>query len=237
MTNRPAYCRPEAMELLRRELPAAHTPMGLARAACALARHADESADADAVEDQLRRLGDAVQRRLRSSQHEAALAHLHDVLFDLIGFRGAEQADYYNPLNSYLPAVLDRRRGIPISLVLVYRAVAHGVGVRVDGVNAPGHFLAAVHRPRAAGGGSGEPGLDYVDPFHSGVLLTPDEAAGRVEAVIGQRLPREINPLPVATPAAWLRRMLMNLQAIFARAQRERDLLAMQELESVLPPN
>ncbi|MEN1680668.1 MAG: transglutaminase-like domain-containing protein [Planctomycetota bacterium] len=228
MVDRPAYCRPEAIEALRRELPGAHTPMGLARAACAIAQHADDSANADRVEDQLRRLGDAVRGRLKSSQHDAALAHLHDVLFDLIGFRGAEQEDYYNPLNSYLPAVLDRRRGIPISLVLVYRAVADCVGVRVEGVNSPGHFLAAVHRPEAVG-------VDYVDPFYSGALLTPEEAAARVEAVIGQPLPPEVNPLPQATPAAWLRRMLMNLQAIFARSQQERDLLAMQELETLLP--
>ena len=62
------------------------------------------------------------------------------MLFEVFGLRGNAE-DYYNPANSYLCDVLATRRGLPITLSLVYKLVAEGVGLEVHGVNAPGHFL------------------------------------------------------------------------------------------------
>ncbi|MEM8866276.1 MAG: transglutaminase-like domain-containing protein [Planctomycetota bacterium] len=225
----PAYCRPAAFEAFRRELPGADSPVGLLRTTTAISLHAEPEHDIDAVVSTVERLSHVVQRRLKSDSQEAAVAHLHDVLFDVIGFRGAAAEKYYEPANSYVPRVLESRRGIPITLVLVYRAVAAPLGLRVEGINAPGHFLAAVRSREALGEQT-----QYVDPFHSGALLSLDEAVARIEATIGQPLPLGVDPLPVATPQAWLNRMLTNLQAIFARSQQERDLLAMQELQALL---
>ncbi|MEM6330985.1 MAG: transglutaminase-like domain-containing protein [Planctomycetota bacterium] len=234
MTTPPAYCRPAAFEAFRREAPAAGDAIGLLRAATAIALHADPDASIDGAVRTVGRLSESVRRRLRSDSQPALLAHLHDVLFEVVGFRGAEGADYYNPDNSYLPRVLQTRRGIPISLVLLYRAVAAPLGLRVEGVNAPGHFLAAVYCQEP----TGEQQM-YVDPFYSGALLSRDEAIARVESVTGG-LPQSfdasaVDVLGLATPRAWLGRMLLNLQAIFARSGQERDLLAMQELASLLP--
>ncbi|MEM9185049.1 MAG: transglutaminase-like domain-containing protein [Planctomycetota bacterium] len=225
----PAYCREVAFKAFRRELPGAGQPAGLLRAATAIALHAEPENSIDAVVETIERLSAVVHRRLKSSSPEAAVAHLHDVLFDVVGFRGAEAEDYYSPGNSYLPRVLQTRRGIPITLVLVYRAVAAPLGLRVEGVNAPGHFLAALTFREASGTHT-----EYVDPFHGGGLLTRDEAIARIESAIGQSIAPGVDPLPVASPTDWLRRMLLNLQAIFARSGRERDLLAMQELEALL---
>ena len=63
----------------------------------------------------------------------AVLAHLHEVLFDEEGFAGNVD-DYYNVANSYLPVVLETRRGIPISLTLLYKLVAERLGLPVQGV-------------------------------------------------------------------------------------------------------
>ncbi|HEY6464124.1 MAG TPA: transglutaminase-like domain-containing protein, partial [Polyangiaceae bacterium] len=77
-------------------------------------------------------------------QADAVTAHV----FGTLGFRGNEQ-DYYDPKNSLLPDVLDRKLGIPITLALVYCAVARRLGVRARGVSFPGHFLVRVDGPAA----------------------------------------------------------------------------------------
>lgn len=225
----PAYCRRQAFDAFRRELPRIDTPEGLLRAATAISLQTNPQASLDAVEKIVSVLATTVRRRLQTDSEQARLAHLHDVLFDLIGFRGVAAAHYYDPANSYLPTVLSTRRGIPITLVLVYRSVGVRVGLQIEGVNAPGHFLAAVTCVEA-----NKRTVQYVDPFHGGALLSRDEAISRIEGVTGQVVPNHIDPLVVATPQAWLSRMLLNLQAIFARTGQERDLLAMQELQSLL---
>ena len=85
-------------------------------------------------------------------------------LYDQLGFRGNEQ-DYYDPKNSLLPDVLDRRLGIPITLAVVYCEVARRVGVRARGVSFPGHFLVRVDPPAR----DDEP--IAVDPFFGGRRL------------------------------------------------------------------
>jgi regulator of sirC expression with transglutaminase-like and TPR domain len=224
----PAYCRPAAYRAFAASLPMIDSERGLFRAAWAIAQHETPEADLAAGETVISNLCIAVQRRVRSSSPQALLAHLHDVLFDVIGFRG-NRDDYYNPANSYLPAVLRSRRGLPITLTLVYRSVAGGVGLTVHGVNAPGHFLAEVEIDEAGGSGS-----TYVDPFYGGDLLHEAEALARIAEATG----REVTPSPEllarATPRQWLARILNNLQAALASAGRERDMFAMQELEQLL---
>ena len=229
MQTCPAYCRPAAYEAFSRELPAIGSAEGLLRAATAISLHEEPGHYIRETVHTVEQLAMAVRRRLRSESEEAALAHLHDVLFDVIGFRGAAPDEYYQPRNSYLPCVLQSRRGIPISLALLYRSVAAQLGLRADGINAPGHFLVAVTCREATGDRK-----QYVDPFYDGSLLTRGEALARIESATGQLL-TDPQALTVASPTAWLSRMLLNLQAIFARNGQERELLAMQELGSLLP--
>jgi regulator of sirC expression with transglutaminase-like and TPR domain len=139
----PAYCHHAAYADFSRQLHHVDTTAGLFRAAFAIARHEHPTADVTDAERVVAELAETVRRRLHSGGVEAKLAHLHDVLFDVVGFTGNVD-DYYNPANSYLPEVLRTHRGLPITLTLVYKCVAEGVGLTVRGINSPGHFLAAV---------------------------------------------------------------------------------------------
>lgn len=235
----PAYCRPAAYEAFAREVPHVETTRGLFRGAYAIALHERPQADVAAGEALVDSLAETVRSRVHSASADARLAHLHDVLFDVVGLRGNEE-DYYNPANSYLPDVLETRRGLPITLTLVYKCVAEGVGLTVHGVNSPGHFLAAVECDSSAGnGGASQPNADrtpsmYVDPFYGGGLLTENDVFARIAETTGRDVPRSRSLLARATGRQWLERMLLNLQAAFATLGRERDLLAMQELAALL---
>lgn len=222
--NQPSLCRPEAFQFFQRQLAILDTTAGLLNAAIGIAMHALDDADARNVDHQIHTLGQRVSSRVRSRSIQARLAHLHDVLFEEEGFRG-NQDDYYNPLNSYLPSVLEQRRGIPITLSLVYKAVAERVELRVEGVNSPGHFLVRVKT---------DEGWMMVDPFYGGGVLTDREAFERIEKVTARPVPRTRRYLASATHPQWLSRMLVNLQHVFAVGDRRHDLAAMGELQSVL---
>jgi regulator of sirC expression with transglutaminase-like and TPR domain len=224
----PAYCRPSAYHAFVTSLPKAETAEGLFRAAWSISQH--ELRDADVVEGEaaITQLVEAVRRRVRSNSPQALLAHLHDVLFEVAGFKGNVE-DYYQPANSYLPEVLRTRRGLPITLTLLYRRVAAGLGVTVHGINAPGHFLAEVVLDQADRTES-----MYVDPFFGGGLLSEKEVFERIRQATGNDVKPTAEHLHRATARQWLMRMLHNLQAVFAATGRERDLLAMQELQAVL---
>ena len=139
----PAYCRAAAYDAFAIEFRELDTTTGLFRAAFAIARHEHPDADVDQAEATIAELADTVSRRVHSANLDAKLAHLHDVLFDVVGFVGNVD-DYYDPANSYLPEVLRTHRGLPITLVLIYKCVAERIGLDVRGINSPGHFLAAV---------------------------------------------------------------------------------------------
>lgn len=224
----PAYCRASAYRAFAAELPKINSAEGLFRAAWAISLHELPQAEIAVDETVIKNLIAAVRNRVRSHSEEALLAHLHDVLFDVLDFRGNTE-DYYNPANSYLPAVLQRRRGLPITLTLVYRRVAAGVGLAVHGVNAPGHFLAEVELQKGRARES-----MYVDPFFGGGLLSQEEVFERITQATGGAVEPGREMLTRATPRQWLSRMLHNLQAVFAATHRERDVYAMQELQGLL---
>jgi regulator of sirC expression with transglutaminase-like and TPR domain len=229
----PAYCHTAAFAAFERELPHVETTAGLFRAAFAIARHELPEADVAHAETTVADLAETVRRRVHSPNIEAKLAHLHDVLFDVVGFSGNVE-DYYNPANSYLPEVLRTHRGLPITLVLIYKCVAEQVGLVVQGVNSPGHFLAAVHSEVPHGKPTKHDKWTYVDPFYGGELLHRDDVCRRIVETTGLKQAESSQWLATARHRQWLSRMLNNLQAVFAHAGRERDLYAMQELQELL---
>jgi regulator of sirC expression with transglutaminase-like and TPR domain len=229
----PAYCQPVAYATFAQQLPRLDSTSALFRAAFAIALHERPAADLGRAEAAIASLASAVNGRVQSNSPQARLAHLHDVMFEVSGF-GGNTEDYYDPANSYLPDVLATRRGLPITLVLIYKCVAERVGLVVQGVNAPGHFLAAVECPEAGVPARGGRGLMYVDPFFGGELLTRGDVFRRIAETTGREVPEADEFLQPASHRQWLLRMLHNLQAIFARNGRERDLFAMQELQELL---
>jgi regulator of sirC expression with transglutaminase-like and TPR domain len=233
----PAYCRSAAYDAFAIEIPRVDTTTGLFRAAFAIARHEQPDADVEQAEATIAELAETVNRRVHSPTVDAKLAHMHDVLFDVVGFVGNVE-DYYDPANSYIPDVLRTHRGLPITLVLIYKCVAERVGLKAEGINSPGHFLAAVRSGDLASSKNKQPEWMYVDPFYSGELLDRDDVFRRIAETTG-RLPSDVSQwLAPASHRQWLARMLNNLQAIFAHTGRERDLYAMQELQALLlePP-
>jgi regulator of sirC expression with transglutaminase-like and TPR domain len=102
-----------------------------------------------------------------------AIARINQHLFQRMGFHGDEQ-DYDHPRNSYLDRVLDRRKGLPILLSVLYIEIARRLDVAVDGVGFPGHFLVSPRPPRG-----GE--RFYLDPFNRGEILTRPRLAVRLE--------------------------------------------------------
>ncbi len=200
------------------------TSDGLFLAAVAIAMHEMAEADPEKCVREVDRYAELVRRRVRSNSVDAKLAHLHDVLFDEAGFVGNSD-DYYVPGNSYIPVVLETHRGLPITLSLVYKAVAERVGLLVDGINAPLHFLAAVR--------DGQRTM-LVDPFFSGRAMSREEAFERIEQVSGRVIPRVDEMLPRATHRQWIARILQNLMNIFEHAGQWRHRDAMMELRGVL---
>lgn len=224
MNRQPVSCRPEAFYLFADQLEQLDTTAGLINAAVAVSLHALRDVDLRSVHEDLNQYAERVLARTRSRQTQALLAHVHFELFEAAGFRGNQQ-DYYDPHNSYLPSVLASRRGLPITLSLVYKAVAERVGLHVDGINSPGHFLVQVRD---------DTGEMIVDPFFGGQVLSREEAFNRLEQLTGRSLPHDDRFLPVATHREWLSRILANLQNIFAQTNQRRELVAMTELQELL---
>ena len=151
---------------------------------------------------------------------------LSERLFGECGFRGNAE-DYYDPRNSYLNAVLDRRLGIPITLSLVYTEVARRAGVPASGVGFPGHFLVRIETE------SGEPLM--VDPFGGGRVV----GRGTLESLLDQgRTAKRASraALAPASPRTVLARMLGNLKGVYAaRGELSRLLVVTSRLLELCP--
>ena len=121
-------------------------------------------------------LASGASHRLDDEKEPLARANmLSEYLFDEVGF-SANQEDYYDPRNSYLNEVLERRVGIPITLSLLYIEVGKRLEMDLEGVGMPGHFLVRVK--------SGPEDI-LVDPFHRGIIVSEQECARRLQQIVG----------------------------------------------------
>ncbi len=162
---------------------------------------------------------------------DAQALEMAHYLYERQGFAGNE-TDYYDPKNSLLPDVLDRRLGIPITLAIVYCEIARRVGVRAHGVSFPGHFLVRLERD------ADEPdrGPVIVDPFFGGRVLDKRSLASLLKRVVGTNETLRPEHLEPAAPRLVLARMLTNLKAVYlARGENSRALLALDRLVTLTP--
>ena len=192
----------------RRELSrlAAHEPIDLARAALAIAREEYPQLDEARYLRALDGFAVQVMRGLPAGAlPERRVGRLNAVLFHELGFAG-NQGDYYDPRNSFLNEVIDRRSGIPITLSLLYMEVGRRCGLRVDGVAFPGHFLCKV---------SLDEGELIVDAFNRGQLLGLAELKRRFASAAGDAARFDARLLRAARPKEILARMLQNLRSIY----------------------
>jgi regulator of sirC expression with transglutaminase-like and TPR domain len=127
----------------------------------------------------LRTLLDALADEYDARYTERDALLLAEFLFQGYALRGVEQDDYYNPLNSNLVYVIEQRRGIPISLACIYILVGERLGLKVEGLNYPGHFLAlARHRRKEVVVDCYNEGA-VVDMKSLSTLTTPEKALSR----------------------------------------------------------
>jgi regulator of sirC expression with transglutaminase-like and TPR domain len=189
----------------------ARTPdsqIDLTRAALAVARIEHPELDVDEEAARLDRL--ATRSGAAASRGpQAALDQLVDFLFHQEGFRGNDK-EYYDPRNSCLNDVLDRRLGIPITLSVLTMETGRRVGVEVEGVGLPGHFIVG-----ARVGGR----RVFLDPFNGGAVLTPERAEEVAARAVGRPVKLEEAHWAPCSKHQIVVRMLRNLKGIYAKRE------------------
>lgn len=152
---------------------------------------------------------------------------LNRYLFEECGFRGNRDA-YYDPRNSFLNEVLERRLGIPITLALVYVEVGRRVGLPLVGIGFPGHFLVGCDTPD---------GRLLIDPFDGGRLLTESDCIAILARLHGRPVPLARHYLSPIGPRAFLVRLLANLKAIYLEREDHGRALAAVDRILLLTPD
>jgi regulator of sirC expression with transglutaminase-like and TPR domain len=183
-------------------------PLDLAEISLRLATDEYPDLDVDAYLSEVAGMAHEARAYLRGDL-EARVAGLCRYLFHDMGFRGNAQ-DYYDPGNSYLNQVLDRRTGIPITLSAVAMAVGSRAGLQVHGVGLPGHFVA-----KATDGGREV----LFDPFHGGRRLTAEQCGYLVTQVTGTSFEATSEDLQPISLGMIVLRMLTNLKIIYLRQE------------------
>jgi regulator of sirC expression with transglutaminase-like and TPR domain len=214
---RPRYNRPVPLSLQARLphiteqlLQALNEPgEALAPAALAIARVEYPALDPAPYLLRLERMGEAAAGRLQrqdAGDTSALIATLNAYLFEELGFSGNRE-HYDDPRNSFLNEVLDRRLGIPISLAVIYLEIGRHAGLRLEGVNFPGHFLVRVLGAEDA----------IVDPFHAGALLSEVDCRQLLRQHLGDEAAYDRGLLATATRQHIVVRMLVNLKRLYVR--------------------
>lgn len=203
----------------------------LFEAALAIAQDTDPGLDLTAIQAEVDMMAARLQRRFASdASNVQKLRLLNHFFYRELGFAGNIN-DYYDPDNSYLHRVISTRRGIPISLAVLYMELAQQIGLNVKGVSFPGHFLMKL---------SVQAGDIVLDPFN-GTSLSREELEERLEPYFEEESFPGAVPLSyylhAAHPREILVRMLRNLKALFIEQQCWKRLLEVQQRLLILLPD
>lgn len=197
------------------------------RLALAIARISYPELEPEPYLRTLDEMADVAARRVAEAAPggERALALIQAMRLDL-GLRGNTER-YYDAANSYLNLVIERRTGLPILLCLVLMAIGKRLGLAVEGVGFPGHFMARY---------DDEEGTWFLDPFH-GTVMTADDVPAYFVKLFGQREirfdPSFFEPVDAH---AWAQRILNNLHAVYINAGEVKLLAETLPLMLVLEP-
>jgi regulator of sirC expression with transglutaminase-like and TPR domain len=201
----------------------------LFEAALVIAQGTAPHFDLAATQAQMDILASRLMRRLPPDVSTVQkLRMLNHFFYRELGF-GANLNDFYDPDNSYLHRVLDTRRGIPISLAVLYMELAQQIGLRVAGIAFPGHFLMKL---------SVRSGDIVIDPLDGSSL-----SRETLEQRLAMAQPEHLADVPLsaylqtATPREILVRMLRNLKIIFAQNESWQHMLEVQQRLLVLMPH
>lgn len=180
----------------------------LTTAALELARDAYPDLDFTAVHGWIDQVSDELSSRMNYSADEGEAVRLfRDGLTQSQGLNGSREM-FETPEGSFLNKVIASKRGIPISLSVLFMAVAQKLGMNLQGVSAPGHFLT---RYESVGGPI------FIDPYTSGAILSLEEAVCRVRKMTLLSRDQAERTLEPVGPRSIILRMLTNLKALYAK--------------------
>src|SRR5947209_5218030 len=165
--------------------------------------------------------------QLPSEIEPLAVIHaLNDVLFEQEQFHG-NRTDYYNPANSFLNKVLEEHTGIPISLSVLYMEVGRRVGLHLDGIGLPYHFVVGCRSPK---------GYVYIDVFDGGTLLNEQQCRERIYRMRGGKIKIQAQWFEPVSHKQLLFRMLQNLKQIYLSNEAYTRVLAVCDRLLLLDP-
>jgi regulator of sirC expression with transglutaminase-like and TPR domain len=205
-------------------LARADARIDLARACLMIAQDAYPALDVDRYLGDIERMAIRLRGRIpQPCSAEERVVALNQFLYEDLGYQGNTD-DYYDPRNSYLNDVIERKTGIPITLSILYMELGRRVGLPLEGVSFPGHFLV---RLRLRGG------TLVLDPFAGGAPQSEDDLRSRVKRVIPDGVADNLlaSELPLdqflepATNRQILSRVLRNLKGIYRRTDKPERML------------
>lgn len=184
--------------------------INLAEAALILASDAYPELDVSFYLERLDEMAEQVRGRIANDRAPRAIIEtLSEYLFDELEFQG-NRIDYYDPRNSYLNKVLERRVGLPITLSVIVLATAERLALPIYGVGLPGHFVVKWRDAQNE---------IVFDPFNRGAVLDRRTMEQRVREIANPVLPFQNEWLDAVGPKYILNRMLQNLKAVFVRTE------------------
>jgi regulator of sirC expression with transglutaminase-like and TPR domain len=199
----------------------------LARAALTIALTDYPALNIDSYLERIDALAAEVVRRSDSDRDVYhSIAALNHVLFLQHAFHG-NRDDYYDPKNSFLNEVIERKTGIPITLSVLYIEVARRIGVELDGVGFPGHFLVKHSRADEQ---------VFIDPFNQGEIKAPEDLTRMLEKLSGGKVALQPKFLEPTGKKQILQRILANLKAIYLRNNSFVEALAVLDRLIILSP-
>ena len=204
----------------------------LTEAAIAVAQHAYPDLIVQNIMDEIDLLGDKLKHRISNEMPGLQkLQLLKSYFYKDLGF-GPNRNDYYDPDNSYIHSVLQTRRGIPISLALIFMELGQQIGLPIKGVSFPNHFMIRVSLPQ---------GEVIMDPL-TGTSLSKQELQEMLDPYLDAQGYRGEYQLPLAaflrssSSREILSRFLRNLKAIYTQHDRWERLLGIQQRLVILLP-
>ena len=199
----------------------------LAKAALLFAKEEYPDLDIDVYLRKLDLMAEEIKSRVgHNTSPYFLITEINNYLFKEEGFRGNED-DYYDPKNSFLNDMLDRKTGIPITLSLLYMEIANRLGLTLLGVGFPGHFIVKY---------SGIEGEILVDPFNKGRILSNKDCKEILDRIYGGRMQFHSEFLQPVTKKEILSRMLHNLKGIYLNSTNYLKALSIVDMILLIDP-
>lgn len=216
-----------ARQYFHREIQQSDEYIDLAKAALYIATEEYSQLDIEEYLNALDSMSIELEERLPETKYPLKIIQcINRYLYDDLGFTGNNQ-NYYDPRNSFLNDVIERRVGIPITLALIYIEIARRIDFPMIGIGMPGHFLIRPDIPEIE---------IFVDAFNNGEVMFPQDCQERLSQIYQQNITLQPEFLATVTKKQFLARMLTNLKYIYLKQQElEKALAAVERILLLFP--